>query len=96
VFLGGSPHPAGELVAHALRERGLPAAIIGVGGSVDMLTGVTQLVPAPVGRLGLEWLFRFVQEPRRLFRRYFVEGVPFLLRVLVRGGEVRGIDDVIG
>jgi exopolysaccharide biosynthesis WecB/TagA/CpsF family protein len=95
VFVAVTP-PAGELVAHALRERGLHAAVIGVGGSVDMLAGVTQLVPAPVGRLGLEWLFRFVQEPRRLFRRYFVEGVPFMLRTLLRNGRVHGIDDVIG
>ncbi|MGY1659606.1 WecB/TagA/CpsF family glycosyltransferase [Geodermatophilus sp. SYSU D00705] len=93
VFVAVTP-PAGELVAHALRQRGLRAAIIGVGGSVDMLTGVKRLVPSPLGRLGLEWLFRFVQEPRRLFRRYFLEGVPFLVRALMTNTPVHGIDDI--
>jgi len=46
-----------------------------------MVTGVRVPAPGWVAASGLEWLFRFVQEPRRLFRRYFVEGVPFLLRI---------------
>jgi hypothetical protein len=38
--------------------------------------------PRWLQRLGLEWVHRLVQEPRRLFRRYLVEGVPFAVRLL--------------
>jgi exopolysaccharide biosynthesis WecB/TagA/CpsF family protein len=85
--------PAGELVAHGLRVHGLQACVVGVGGAIDMLTGVRRPAPDMVGRLGLEWLFRFTQEPRRLFRRYFLEGMPFLVRVFV-GAKIAGIDQV--
>jgi N-acetylglucosaminyldiphosphoundecaprenol N-acetyl-beta-D-mannosaminyltransferase len=36
-----------------------------------------------VQRAGLEWVHRLAHEPRRLFRRYVVEGIPFALRLLV-------------
>ncbi|MGY1618330.1 WecB/TagA/CpsF family glycosyltransferase [Geodermatophilus sp. SYSU D00691] len=83
--------PAGELVAHRLRTSGLNACVLGVGGAIDMLTGVRRTAPSLVSRLGLEWLFRFAQEPRRLFRRYFLEGVPLLARLIVTG-RMPGID----
>ena len=51
--------------------RGLGAPfVMGVGGSVDVLAGDVRRAPAPVQRLGLEWLFRLCQEPRRLGGRY--------------------------
>lgn len=54
----------------------------GVGGSFDVLAGVTRRAPARWQRLGLEWAYRVVQEPRRLWRRYLVTNVAFLLLVL--------------
>jgi N-acetylglucosaminyldiphosphoundecaprenol N-acetyl-beta-D-mannosaminyltransferase len=44
--------------------------VMGVGGAVDVLAGVTRRAPAVMQRTGLEWLFRFAQEPRRLGPRY--------------------------
>lgn len=43
---------------------------MGVGGSLDVLAGVTRRAPASMRRLGLEWAFRTAQEPRRLAGRY--------------------------
>lgn len=43
---------------------------IGVGGTFDMIAGVTRRAPAWMQRSGLEWLYRLAQEPRRLWRRY--------------------------
>lgn len=60
---------------------------MGVGGSIDVVAGVTRRAPPAAQRLGLEWLFRLVQEPRRLFVRYAVTNVRFLLtlqRELIR------------
>jgi N-acetylglucosaminyldiphosphoundecaprenol N-acetyl-beta-D-mannosaminyltransferase len=51
---------------------------MGVGGSLDVLAGFVRRAPRPVQRLGLEWLFRLAQEPRRLLRRYVTTNTRFL------------------
>ena len=61
--------------------------VMGVGGSVDVLAGVTRRAPAGWQRLGLEWLYRLVQEPGRMWRRYLSTNSRFVLmlgRELVR------------
>lgn len=60
----------------------LPAAYYAtVGGAIDYLADKVPLAPRLLGRLGFEWLWRFLHAPRRLFTRYFVE--PICLLVLV-------------
>jgi N-acetylglucosaminyldiphosphoundecaprenol N-acetyl-beta-D-mannosaminyltransferase len=49
-----------------------------VGGSFDVLAGQRARAPRWVQNVGLEWLFRLVQEPRRLFARYFVTNTQFV------------------
>ncbi|HEY1276809.1 MAG TPA: WecB/TagA/CpsF family glycosyltransferase [Thermoleophilaceae bacterium] len=51
--------------------------VMGVGGAVDVVAGVTRRAPALWQRLGLEWLYRLLQEPRRMFRRYAVTNTRF-------------------
>ena len=51
--------------------------VMGVGGSVDVLAGMTRRAPPLLQRMGLEWAYRLAQEPRRLFRRYLVSNVRF-------------------
>lgn len=62
-------------IAKNKEELGVPVSI-GVGGSFEMAAGIARRAPEPVQRIGLEWLYRFAQEPRRLFRRYFVQDLP--------------------
>jgi N-acetylglucosaminyldiphosphoundecaprenol N-acetyl-beta-D-mannosaminyltransferase len=52
--------------------------VMGVGGAIDVVAGHTRRAPMWVQRIGLEWAFRLVQEPRRLFRRYLVTNARFL------------------
>ncbi|HEY1514482.1 MAG TPA: WecB/TagA/CpsF family glycosyltransferase [Gaiellaceae bacterium] len=52
---------------------------MGVGGSLDVIAGQVRRAPRLVQRLGLEWLFRLAQEPRRLVRRYVTTNTRFLL-----------------
>ncbi len=52
--------------------------VMGVGGSIDVIAGVTRRAPVVWQRLGLEWLFRLLQEPRRMFRRYAVTNARFV------------------
>jgi len=54
----------------------------GVGGSFDVLAGKVRRAPVAWQRLGLEWLFRVLQEPRRLWKRYLVTNTIFCLMVL--------------
>ena len=53
--------------------------VMGVGGSIDVMAGITKRAPRLWQRLGIEWLYRLLQEPRRMFRRYAVTNVRFLL-----------------
>lgn len=55
------------MAAH--RER-LDCAMVGVGAAFDFLAGDKAQAPAWMQGAGLEWLFRLVHEPRRLWRRY--------------------------
>ena len=53
----------------------------GVGGSFDVVAGRTPRAPEFWQRVGLEWLFRLVQEPRRMWRRYLVTNTVFIVLV---------------
>jgi N-acetylglucosaminyldiphosphoundecaprenol N-acetyl-beta-D-mannosaminyltransferase len=59
-----------------------PAVAIGVGASLDFITGRYRRAPRWMSRAGLEWAFRLGQEPRRLWRRYLLEGPRFIRVVL--------------
>lgn len=59
------------------REAQAPVGI-GVGASIDFLSGEIKRAPVWMQRTGLEWLFRMLQEPKRLFRRYFIDLVVFV------------------
>ena len=51
---------------------------MGVGGTFDVAIGRIRRAPRWMQQCGLEWLFRFMQEPRRLFRRYFIDDMAFI------------------
>ena len=81
-----SPRKEYWLAEHAA-DLGVPFSM-GVGGSIDIVAGVTKRAPASMQRLGLEWFYRFVQEPRRLGPRYLRTNLRFaglLARELVSG-----------
>ncbi len=62
----------------------LPVPVLhGVGGSFDILAGVTARAPESWQRLGLEWAYRLKQEPRRLWKRYLTTNTRFVWQVLV-------------
>lgn len=54
----------------------------GVGGSFDILAGKTERAPEVWQKLGMEWAFRVIQEPRRMFMRYFRTNTVFIYMVL--------------
>lgn len=60
-----------------LDEMGIPF-VMGVGGSFDVVAGVTDRAPKWMQNHGLEWFYRFIQEPGRLWKRYIVGNVKFV------------------
>lgn len=52
---------------------------VGVGGSFDVISGKTRRAPVYLQRLGLEWAYRLMQEPRRMLKRYIVGNTQFLM-----------------
>lgn len=70
--------PLKEAFIHTnLATLNVPACI-GVGGTFDILAGKTKHAPGWISRLGLEWFYRFAQEPRRLWKRYLTTNAVFL------------------
>ena len=56
--------------------------IMGVGGSFDVLAGFTKRAPLWMQGIGMEWFFRFLQEPKRMWKRYLVGNTTFIYLVL--------------
>lgn len=77
----GMGMPKQELLADAIRETGTPAVIICGGAIIDFLGGKVARAPEWMRKLGCEWLYRLLLEPRRLFRRYVMGNPAFLCRV---------------
>jgi N-acetylglucosaminyldiphosphoundecaprenol N-acetyl-beta-D-mannosaminyltransferase len=79
LFVGiGSPKQ--ELWMHCHRDR-LNCVMIGVGAAFDFLTGAKPQAPPWMQRNGLEWLFRLLAEPTRLWRRYLLQNPRFVLLI---------------
>ncbi|MFN8051584.1 MAG: WecB/TagA/CpsF family glycosyltransferase [Acidimicrobiales bacterium] len=79
-------HPKDSLIAEEIFDQ-LGAAsfalpfVLCLGGSAEMYLGIRKRAPKWVQRCSAEWLYRFAQEPRRLFFRYFIRDSGFLLLV---------------
>ncbi len=82
------PTPRKELfLARHRDELGVPFSM-GVGGSFDVLAGKVTRAPQWMQRAGLEWFHRFLQEPRKMWKRYLVTNTHFawlLVKELARG-----------
>ncbi len=79
VFLGLG-YPKQDRFAFAHRQR-IRAVQMCVGAAFDFLSGQKRRAPRWMQRRGLEWLFRLVQEPRRLGRRYLINNTLFLWKL---------------
>jgi N-acetylglucosaminyldiphosphoundecaprenol N-acetyl-beta-D-mannosaminyltransferase len=82
LVLIGLGFPRQERLIRLLRPEMPETWFVGVGISLSFLAGDQPRAPAALQRLGLEWMHRLAHEPRRLFRRYVMHGIPFGLRLL--------------
>ncbi|WP_117210357.1 WecB/TagA/CpsF family glycosyltransferase [Allorhizocola rhizosphaerae] len=80
LFLGMTS-PKKELFVAEFGARSGARVVHGVGGSFDVLAGVVKRAPKAWQRVGMEWLYRAVQEPRRLGKRYLKTNIAFVAMV---------------
>ncbi|HPD13473.1 MAG TPA: WecB/TagA/CpsF family glycosyltransferase [Planctomycetota bacterium] len=83
----GLPKQERWIAEHQKRLR-VPVAV-GVGAAFGFLSGRVKRAPAWVGRCGFEWLWRLVHEPRKVWRRDFLDGPRFLGHVLLELSGLR-------
>lgn len=81
LFVGIST-PKKEFFLYRHREDLKVPFCMGVGGSFDVIAGEKRRAPEWIQKIGFEWLYRFFQEPRRLWKRYSILNIKFMFIVL--------------
>lgn len=76
LFVAISSPKKEEFLARYQAAMRVPFAM-GVGGTFDVAAGRVRRAPRWMQRSGFEWFYRFLQEPRRMFRRYFIDDMAF-------------------
>lgn len=82
--------PKQERWIHRVADRLPGTTVLGVGAAFDFLAGTLDQAPDRLQRLGLEWAYRLAKEPRRLWRRYAVNNLLFVLAALRQLARARG------
>ena len=71
--------PKQELFINLLHEKySIKSNLVGIGAVFEWVAGTKIKAPEFLANLGLEWIFRLIQEPKRLFRRYLIDNFLFL------------------
>ncbi len=87
VWVGlGAPKQEYWMAAH--KDR-IPALMIGVGAGFDFHAGTAKRAPRWIQEMSLEWLYRLVQNPKRLFKRYATTNFFYISRTLAESGKVK-------
>lgn len=82
VFVGlGCPYQELWMINNHLKLK--TQVLIGVGAAFDFISGQVKQAPPYIQNIGLEWLFRFIKEPRRLWRRYLITNTQFIFLLLI-------------
>jgi len=89
--------PKQELWIARCRDAISPAVAIGVGASLDFISGHVNRAPGWVSNAGFEWAYRLAQDPKRLWRRYLIRGPRFLgilfrTALLLKAQRLRSLD----
>lgn len=77
----GCPKQERWMAQHVSR---IPAVMLGVGAAFDFHSGRVRQAPPLLQRMGLEWLYRLIREPRRLWKRYFKHNPRFILFISIQ------------
>lgn len=75
--------PRQEMFCHRMVSR-INGLMIGVGGAFNVLAGVVPEAPLWMQKWSLEWFYRFIQEPKRLFKRYAITNTKFIWYLITK------------
>lgn len=89
IVLCGFGCPKQERVMHRLYAEFPDTWFLGIGGTIDFLAGFVPRAPEWMQQVGFEWAYRLAAEPKRLARRYLVDGFPFAWRLMVWAAKER-------
>ena len=78
----GAPKQEKWMAAHQGKVRGL---MVGVGAAFDYIAGNIERAPEWMQKCNLEWVYRLIQDPKRLFKRYLVTNTIFIWNAVIRG-----------
>ena len=83
ILLLGLPSPKKELFIEQFKNDLNVKYTLGVGGFFDILAGKIRRAPLWMQKNGIEWLYRFFQEPKRMFSRYTIGNAKFMRSVII-------------
>lgn len=83
VLFVGLGSPKQELWIHKHHQQYRTPVSVGIGGTFEFISGIVRRAPRLMRKTGLEWFWRLMAEPRRMYRRYLIED-PAFLRLLWR------------
>lgn len=83
VWVGlGAPKQERFMAAHHKKIKGF---MVGVGAAFDYLSGNIKRAPQWMQKLSLEWLYRLLQQPGKLFKRYLITNTSFIYHAIIKG-----------
>ena len=68
-----------QFIKKLTSEINLNSNLVGIGGVFEWVAGTKVKAPEILANIGLEWIFRLLQEPKRLYKRYFVDNTLFII-----------------
>lgn len=74
--------PKKEIFLNTYKDIIQTPFIMGVGGSFDVVSGLVKRAPKWMQKMGLEWFYRLIQEPRRMWKRYLIGNSKFIFLVV--------------
>lgn len=89
VFLALGAPKSEKACVRIVEEGGPPAVYVNVGAAFDFVCGKPKRAPAWIRRLAMEWLYRLLRDPKRLFRRYILHDLPLLAELMLKAGKKR-------
>lgn len=78
IVVAGMGSPKTEIFLSEIFQSLNCQVSLSVGAAIDFFAGTVKRCPKWINKIGMEWFYRFLKEPKRMFRRYFVDDIAFI------------------
>lgn len=80
-----------KVIDNFVKSKNITSNLVGIGFAIEWVAGTKKKAPEFLANIGMEWIFRLIQEPKRLYKRYFIDNslfvIYFLKQILVNDKE---------